>query len=245
MPVKNEPVGKLVMVSQSQRDMLVDIDDIFVSHLFTYGIQFDCDFWGILPNNPQDISRCLNPDMNYGLDRVQKALDDMERLGLIQYFGKDNFLIYVVDYGRNNYIDTLNLNFNTHSKKPKYEREMMIAVANGELCPTIMELPQIAKKGGMKNKFITAYLNKTLHKDSKLETQFNKLFYKDLYFGENKYAKSSTDVDIEIDKHQVNKNESIAESEPISVPILDSSNKLSNIKNTIEREVIDEKDLPF
>ena len=107
-----------------------------------------------------------------------------------------------------------------------------------------MEL-QIAKKGGMKNKFITAYLNKTLHKDSKLETQFNKLFYKDLYFGENKYAKSSTDVDIEIDKHQVNKNESIAESEPISVPILDSSNKLSNIKNTIEREVIDEKDLPF
>ena len=45
MPVKNEPVGKLVMVSQSQRDMLVDIDDVFVSHLFTYGIQFDCDFW--------------------------------------------------------------------------------------------------------------------------------------------------------------------------------------------------------
>src|SRR6056300_1083881 len=123
MPVKNEPVGKLVMVSQSQRDMLVDIDDVFVSHLFTYGIQFDCDFWGILPINPQDISRCLNPDMNYGLDRVQQALDDMERLGLIQYFGKDNFLIYVVDYGRNNYIDTLNLNFNTHSKKPKYERE--------------------------------------------------------------------------------------------------------------------------
>lgn len=28
MPVKNEPVGKLVMVSQSQRDMLVDIDDV-------------------------------------------------------------------------------------------------------------------------------------------------------------------------------------------------------------------------
>ena len=88
MPVKNEPVGKLVMVSQSQRDMLVDIDDVFVSHLFTYGIQFDCH--REYTKQSTDIE-CLNPDMNYGLDRVQKALDDMERLGLISTLVKITF----------------------------------------------------------------------------------------------------------------------------------------------------------
>lgn len=220
-------VGKMIMISQEQRDMLVDIDDVFVSHLFTYGIQFDCDFWGILPNNIQDISRCLNPDIDWGTERIEKALKTMETLGLIQFFGKDNFLIYVVDYGINNYIDTLKLNFRKNNKKPKYEREMMIAIANGELHPTIMELPAISKKGGQKSIFIEKYNKRQFSGDDILT-----LLYPDLYIGENKYAKDSTDTvrDIE-NKHQVNNsNKPESESKPISVP--ESSSIIDSIKES-------------
>jgi len=255
-------VGKMIMISQEQRDMLVDIDDVFVSHLFTYGIQFDCDFWGILPNNIQDISRCLNPDIDWDIERIEKALLTLEKLGLIQFFGKNNFLIYVVDFGMNNYIDTLKLNFRVHNKKPKYEREMMIAIANGELHPTIMELPAISKKGGQKSIFVQKYNNREFKGDEVL-----KLFYPDLYCGINKYAKDSTDTDRDLEnKHQVNNSnkletESKSESKPISVPITESkpesssiidSNKESNIDidSTKENGIHNEKeysndDLPF
>ena len=245
-------VGKMIMISQEQRDMLVDIDDVFVSHLFTYGIQFDCDFWGILPNNIQDISRCLNPDIDWGIERIEKALKTMETLGLIQFFGKDNFLIYVVDYGINNYIDTLKLNFRKNNKKPKYEREMMTAIANGELHPTIMELPAVPKKGGQKHVFMESYINRQFKPNEVLN-----LFYPDLYLGKNKYAKDSTDTvrDIE-NKHQVNNsNKPESESKPISVPesssIIDSIKESNiDIDSTKENGIHNEKeysndDLPF
>ena len=220
-------VGKMIMISQEQRDMLVDIDDVFVSHLFTYGIQFDCDFWGILPNNIQDISRCLNPDIDWGIERIEKALKTMETLGLIQFFGKDNFLIYVVDYGINNYIDTLKLNFRKNNKKPKYEREMMTAIANGELHPTIMELPAVPKKGGQKHVFMESYINRQFKPNEVLN-----LFYPDLYLGKNKYAKDSTDTvrDIE-NKHQVN-NSNKPESESTSISVPESSSIIDSIKES-------------
>ena len=232
----SEVLGKHVFITQKQRDLLINVDP-FTSTLFTWGILFDCDFWGILPNNPRDIKRCLNPDATYEKGKIEKALEDLEHLGLITFFGDDNFLIYVEDWGEQNYIPYLRINFTKHNNKPKYEVEMKEGIKQGQLPPYILDIPTISKRGGNKKDFINQYSSKTLSDEFK-----TKLLYPMEY---EKWRLSNTDKDIDTGLNNSNQDNK-TKSTSVSVSTL-TSNKEVYVKDikSKEQEGLNEKDLPF
>ena len=94
------------MITDLERDLLQPYDS-FTARVYTWGIRFASDFWGVLPNNLGQIMMFMNPDAEFDRAKVEKAIKDLYDTGLITYIGRNNFLMVVVDYGNTNYLELM------------------------------------------------------------------------------------------------------------------------------------------
>lgn len=53
-----------VMITEQERELLMPYDS-FTQMLYTWGIKFACDFWGVMNNNIYEIGMALNPDTQF------------------------------------------------------------------------------------------------------------------------------------------------------------------------------------
>jgi len=219
-----------VMLNSYWNEKVVLLDH-FECRLFTWGILTTCDFWGVIPNNTFELSRCVHQDSGMDTDKIIPALTNMEQLGLISFIGDSNQLIIVENYGDYQHYSKLRLNFVQHNKRPKYEREMKQAIRNGELEPFILELPHIVPKD--KVNFKKDYLNKQLS-----EKHIGVLLYPKIY---EWYCNSDNQEQIQVI------NSSNQETKPKPIPVIDkvSNNTLSNNTDDKEKEREPNDELPF
>ena len=178
-------MAKKVMITDLERDLLQPYDS-FTARVYTWGIRFASDFWGVLPNNLDQIMMFMNPDAEFDRAKVEKAIKDLYDTGLITYIGRNNFLMVVVDYGNTNFIKNMKMNHSLHNKQSDYVVQIKQAIKNGELKPYHLDLPAV--HFSKKVQWIEWYENKELHNHSSIDpttkqtkTEFDKLMYKDVY----------------------------------------------------------------
>ena len=187
-------MAKKVMITDLERDLLLPYDS-FTARVYTWGIRFACDFWGVLPNNIDQIMMFMNPDAEFDRAKVEKAIKDLYDTGLITYIGRNNFLMVVVDYGNTNYLEMMKTNYTLHHKESDYVVQIKQAIEIGQLRPYHLDLPAV--HFSKKVKWIEWYENKELHLHSttnkqtkETKTELQKLMYQDVYFEYHKRKES-------------------------------------------------------
>ena len=177
-----------VMITEQERELLMPYDS-FTQMLYTWGIKFGCDFWGVMNNNLYEIGMALNPDTQFPEDKVKDSLKQLEETELISYIGSNNQILIVNDYGKVNYIENMKTNHTRSGTTTKFQIPIKIAIKLGQLPPYFLELPSIPFH--RKSEFIERYDNGTLEQlqyQKKIEGRmrtFNfrdTLMMRDMYF---------------------------------------------------------------
>ena len=174
MPNKN-------MTTLREKQFLASLD-YFTQMVYILGIKFGCDHWGICRNDVYELTSHINPDIQLDNEKVEKAISDLEQVGLIKFIGRNNALIVVVDFVRENVFSKLKGNKTMHNCESKYVADIKFAIKSGELEPAYLELPSIPEY--LKKRFIEHYEGGTL---KQLKTQGgtnyqDSLMYMDIYF---------------------------------------------------------------
>ena len=145
------------------------------------GIKFGCDHWGVCRNDIYELTSHINPDIQLDREQVEKSLSDLEKVGLIKFIGRDDALIVVVDFVRENVFPKLKGNKTMHNIESKYVADIKFAIKSGELEPAYLELPSIPEN--LNKKFIEHYESGRLRmlKTQKGTSYYDSLMYLDIY----------------------------------------------------------------
>ena len=173
-----------VMITEQERELLMTYDS-FTQMLYTWGIKFACDFWGVMNNNIYEIGMALNPDTKFPEQKVKDSLKQLEETGLISYIGSNDQILVVNDYGKMNYIENMKSNHSRSGTMTKFLIPIKIAIKLGQLPPYFLEMPSIPFH--RKSEFIERYDNGTLEKLTYVKNKqtFNfrdTLMMRDMYF---------------------------------------------------------------
>lgn len=155
--------------------------DYFTQMVYILGIKFGCDHWGVCRNDVYELTSHINPDIQIDEQKIERALVDLEQVGLIKYIGRNNALIVVNGFVQENVFPKLKGNKTMHNCESKYVADIKFAIKSGELEPSYLELPSIPEY--LKKKFIKHYEEGTIRdmKTQKGTSYFDSLMYLDVY----------------------------------------------------------------
>jgi len=173
MPNKN-------MTTLREKEYLASLD-YFTQMVYILGIKFGCDHWGVCRNDSYELTSHINPDIQLDREQLEKSLSDLEKVGLIKFIGRDDALIVVVDFVRENVFPLLKGNKTMHNIESKYVADIKFAIKSGELEPAYLELPSIPEH--LNKKFVEHYESGRLRmlKTQKGTTYYDSLMYLDMY----------------------------------------------------------------
>ena len=149
-----------VMLNEQERELLIPYDS-FTQMVYTWGIKFSVDLWGVCSRDLYKIGLHINPDTEFPLEKIEQSLKDLEDTGLISFIGQHNQILVVNDFGVVNYYEKMKMNFTKNNKQSEYVIPIKRAIKSGELKPYFLEIPSI--HFSRKEQFIEHYLKGTLH----------------------------------------------------------------------------------